>query len=553
MPRLNPAAIQGEPGTGFEKRGGKGPFECGNCEYFDGSSCGQDDMVKKSKQPKNQAGRRIVEAGDCCGYVDRKGGESKSVAPDFEFRSERGSEMSIERRFVKGAEVRATESGQIEGHAAVFNQEYVMWDTPSFRVVEVIKPGAFDKVLADKDDARCLFNHDPNYVLGRVSAGTLKLSADNKGLAFSCELPPTSAGNDVRALIKRGDVTGCSFGFTVEKQNRIEEDDNGKTLIRREILQIKELFDAGPVTYPAYEGTDVGARSVELRSIFPDGVPDKLRQELREIVDVGTTIADTEADPGDGGGMDPDDDGDDDTTAAGDTDQDYMDASLMADHYQAKAEFHDQQADAHERMAGFCADRSEALPPDHEMRSLYDQMSQHHGSMADMHDEMSSHYGEMQDAAYADSQRSLSGTFLTPEGKTVRAFHCPGGKVRTRDGKVLERAAAKTKRVAGEDLPMSAFAYHAKPDDLSTWKLPIRFKSEEKTKRHIRNALARWNQTDMPDAAEKAKARTRLDAAAKKYGIGQPAEKDKKSAPLVDIEQAKARTATLMEEMSLSR
>jgi hypothetical protein len=71
--QINQAAIKGEPGTGFEKRGTKGPFECGNCEYFDAvaGACDQWDMKTKSKQPKLDDGRVHVDAADCCEYVER--------------------------------------------------------------------------------------------------------------------------------------------------------------------------------------------------------------------------------------------------------------------------------------------------------------------------------------------------------------------------------------------------------------------------------------------------------------------------------------------------
>ena len=85
-----------------------------------------------------------------------------------------------------------------------------------------------------------------------------------------------------------------------------------------------------------------------------------------------------------------------------------------------------------------------------------------------------------------------------------------------------------TKRVAGENLTKDAFAYVGSADDKSTWKLPIKFSSEAKTKRHIRNAIARFDQTDMPNAAEKAKAWTRIKAAAKKHGIQVADENDSK-------------------------
>ena len=70
---INAFAIKGEKGTGFEKRGKKGPFECGNCEYFKDDSCGQKDMMSKSKEPKLPNGRIKVAAEDCCEYVERVG------------------------------------------------------------------------------------------------------------------------------------------------------------------------------------------------------------------------------------------------------------------------------------------------------------------------------------------------------------------------------------------------------------------------------------------------------------------------------------------------
>jgi hypothetical protein len=80
-------------------------------------------------------------------------------------------------------------------------------------------------------------------------------------------------------------------------------------------------------------------------------------------------------------------------------------------------------------------------------------------------------------------------------------------------------AKSKTKRVADEDLPASAFAYVGDPEDTSTWKLPIHFSDEEKTKSHIRNALARFEQTEGIPEGERAKVKARIIAAAKKHGI----------------------------------
>ena len=100
----------------------------------------------------------------------------------------------------------------------------------------------------------------------------------------------------------------------------------------------------------------------------------------------------------------------------------------------------------------------------------------------------------------------------------------------TRLGAMIDKALAgkagpisfikgKTKRVAGEDLPSSAFAYVGDPEDTSTWKLPIKFSTDEKTKSHIRNALSRFNQTQGIPAGERSKVYQRIVSAAKQHGI----------------------------------
>jgi hypothetical protein len=70
---FNLAAIKGEPGTGFEKAGTLGEFECGNCSFFENQGCYQKDMKGKSKEPRNKDGSVEVAEEDCCEYVDRVG------------------------------------------------------------------------------------------------------------------------------------------------------------------------------------------------------------------------------------------------------------------------------------------------------------------------------------------------------------------------------------------------------------------------------------------------------------------------------------------------
>lgn len=164
----------------------------------------------------------------------------------------------IERRFIprEAAEVRAAkrEDGGvgIVGTAAVVDS--LSEEIFGFR--EKIAVGAFEKALK-QSDVRGLFNHDPNMILGRVKSGTMTVRADDRGLHYEIETLPGSRA-DVAEAIQRGDVDGNSFSFTVEK-DEWEYKEDGKAI--RTITQFGELFDVGPVTYPAYPATTVSARA----------------------------------------------------------------------------------------------------------------------------------------------------------------------------------------------------------------------------------------------------------------------------------------------------
>jgi uncharacterized protein len=155
--------------------------------------------------------------------------------------------------------VEGGESPKIVGHAAVFDK----WseDLGGFR--EKIRAGAFKKTIKEAD-VRALFNHDPNFVLGRNKAGTLSLAEDDKGLAISIDPPDTQWARDLTTSIERGDIDQMSFGFrTIKDQWTTPKEGNEN---QRELLEV-ELFDVSPVTFPAYPQTDVGVRSVDVDQI----------------------------------------------------------------------------------------------------------------------------------------------------------------------------------------------------------------------------------------------------------------------------------------------
>jgi HK97 family phage prohead protease len=153
------------------------------------------------------------------------------------------------------------EAPKIVGHAAVFDSPSKIGFGP-WAFMETVKPGAFAKSIKE-DDVRGLFNHDPNIVLGRNTAGTLELSEDDKGLAYTITPPETQWARDLLESIDRGDISGSSFGFEVKKQRWTEHnDEDDDALDERDLLELK-LWDVSPVTFPAYPDTDVAKRQHE--------------------------------------------------------------------------------------------------------------------------------------------------------------------------------------------------------------------------------------------------------------------------------------------------
>ena len=143
---------------------------------------------------------------------------------------------------------------KISGHAAVFDQ--LSLDLGFFR--EKITPGAFSDTL--NADVRALFNHNPDFVLGRTGNDTLKLSEDSIGLKMEIIPPDTFWARDLITSIERGDIDQASFGFNVLKQSW-EEDIEKDEIIRT--LEKVELVDVSVVTFPAFPQTDVQIRAIE--------------------------------------------------------------------------------------------------------------------------------------------------------------------------------------------------------------------------------------------------------------------------------------------------
>lgn len=167
--------------------------------------------------------------------MDREIRQMRSVASEFQTRED-------------GEDLR------IEGYFAVFNSIYEIGAGMS----EEVAPGAFSETLSG--DIRALVNHDTTLVLGRTSAHTLELREDTRGLWGSISINP----NDTDAMnlyqrVKRGDVSQCSFGFNIlEEETEIRENGDVHWTIKK-----VRLYEVSCCTFPAYESTNISARSEE--------------------------------------------------------------------------------------------------------------------------------------------------------------------------------------------------------------------------------------------------------------------------------------------------
>lgn len=190
--------------------------------------------------------------------------------------------MEIERRFTMSVVEPVTSETQdsprtLRGLAAPYYDgtpatEYRLWDG----CVERYTPGCFRQALGG--DVFVLFNHDPSQVLGRTSAGTASLMETDRGLAYSVDLAETQLARDVLVHVQRGDITGSSAGWVVTDESWTKE---GTTSVRN--INVATLYDVSPVTFPAYAGTEVQARSIsELRSRVESDAPEESGEEQED-------------------------------------------------------------------------------------------------------------------------------------------------------------------------------------------------------------------------------------------------------------------------------
>lgn len=168
---------------------------------------------------------------------------------------------------IRTAEVRATEptaDGKdaliIVGTPIVFEQPTQINDRLG-RYTEVIKRGALDE--ADLTDSRLLVNHDMTRIPLARTPKTMQFKITDKGLEMTAELPNTEEAKTAYTAVKRGDLTGMSFAFTVPDGG---DSYDAKTNTRT-ITKIAKVLEVSLVNFPAYPTASAEARSARTEGL----------------------------------------------------------------------------------------------------------------------------------------------------------------------------------------------------------------------------------------------------------------------------------------------
>ena len=172
--------------------------------------------------------------------------------------------MNNNNKEIRSFEIRSnTESRHISGYSVVFNS--MSENLGGFR--EIIAPTAINDELLRISDVVMNYAHDDNLILARSrnGEGTLSLKIDERGLLFEFDMPNSDLGDRVLESIRRGDINKCSFAFSLPDNDTCEtwEKREDGTIVRT-IHEIGGLYDCAIVAHPAYNGTEVSARSIEM-------------------------------------------------------------------------------------------------------------------------------------------------------------------------------------------------------------------------------------------------------------------------------------------------
>ena len=177
-------------------------------------------------------------------------------------------------------EIKAVDENEmlIEGYAIKFNEETLIGsEEHGFR--EVIDKDALTNSIMK--DVPLKYNHQDNFlVLARTRNKSLVLEIDDVGLKIKAQLIDTQSNRDIYKMVQGGLLDKMSFAFTVKSQSW---DRTGKVPLRI-VKEIERLYYVSIVDVPAYEGTSVYARSLEMLDSETKKLDDLKRDRDKEII-----------------------------------------------------------------------------------------------------------------------------------------------------------------------------------------------------------------------------------------------------------------------------
>lgn len=206
-----------------------------------------------------------------------------------------------------GADLLVREAGEGEPHSRTITGYAILFETPSTplwsdddsEAREVIAPGAITKEILDGCDIKFTMFHDRQLILARSKSGngTLSYSVDERGVKFEFDAPNTADGDKALELVRRGDLSGCSFAFTtrywdsdfVERTVKVV---NGCSQVTYRVKAVTGVYDFTLAADPAYPDTSVEARefATSLREAAPEKNTDitRMREQVSEMRDAAS-------------------------------------------------------------------------------------------------------------------------------------------------------------------------------------------------------------------------------------------------------------------------
>ena len=180
-------------------------------------------------------------------------------------------------------EVRAEkENRHVQGKAISFETE-----SNDLGFIETLKRGCITDETIKNSNIVFTYNHQRDRILARskYGQGNLNLQVRDDGVYFGFEAPNTTLGNDVLEDIRCGNLSQCSFAFTIPNKEGAQRWYKEDGVLHRDVYAIDQLYDCSIVVDPAYDDTYVAARNAEISEI-----------EAKLAADEEAKLAETRAD-----------------------------------------------------------------------------------------------------------------------------------------------------------------------------------------------------------------------------------------------------------------